>query len=31
MHDRARWTREIARAKDGSFRSGPWSATRLQP
>ena len=31
MHDRARWTREIAREKDGSFRTGPWSATRLQP
>jgi pyridoxamine 5'-phosphate oxidase len=31
MHDRARWTRELARERDGSFRSGPWSATRLQP
>lgn len=31
MHDRARWTRELTRQPDGSFKSGPWSATRLQP
>jgi pyridoxamine 5'-phosphate oxidase len=31
MHDRARWTREVARQGDGSFKTGPWSATRLQP
>jgi pyridoxamine 5'-phosphate oxidase len=30
IHDRARWTRELARAGDG-FRAGPWSASRLQP
>ena len=31
MHDRARWTRELTRQPDGSFKAGPWSATRLQP
>lgn len=31
MHDRARWTREVTRAADGSFRTGAWSVTRLQP
>ena len=31
IHDRARWTRTLERAADGSLRPGPWSATRLQP
>jgi pyridoxamine 5'-phosphate oxidase len=31
IHDRARWTRALERAADGSVRPGPWSATRLQP
>ena len=31
MHDRARWVRSLARQPDGAFKSGPWSATRLQP
>lgn len=31
IHDRARWTRELAPRADGSFEAGPWSATRLQP
>jgi pyridoxamine 5'-phosphate oxidase len=31
MHDRARWVRQLTREADGSFRSGAWSATRLQP
>jgi pyridoxamine 5'-phosphate oxidase len=31
MHDRARWVRALARQPDGSFHSGAWSATRLQP
>lgn len=31
IHDRARWTRSLTRAADGSLRPGPWSATRLQP
>jgi pyridoxamine 5'-phosphate oxidase len=30
LHDRARWTRTLEREGAG-FRSGPWSATRLQP
>jgi pyridoxamine 5'-phosphate oxidase len=30
IHERARWTRSLTTAADG-FRSGPWSATRLQP
>ena len=29
-HDRAVWTRALARAGDG-FAGGPWTATRLQP
>ena len=29
-HDRALWTRTLARASDG-FRGGVWHATRLQP
>ena len=31
IHDRARWTRELAPQADGFFSAGPWSATRLQP
>jgi pyridoxamine 5'-phosphate oxidase len=31
IHDRARWTRPLQRAADGSMRPGPWSVTRLQP
>lgn len=31
IHDRARWTRVLQRAADGSMRPGPWSVTRLQP
>ena len=31
MHDRARWVRELVRQPDGSFKTGAWSATRLQP
>ena len=31
IHDRARWTRSLERAADGSMRPGPWSVTRLQP
>jgi pyridoxamine 5'-phosphate oxidase len=31
IHDRARWTRELTRQPDGSFKSGPWKVTRLQP
>ncbi len=31
VHDRARWTRALARQSDGSFQAGAWSATRLQP
>ena len=30
IHDRALWTRRLARASD-TFTGGPWSATRLQP
>jgi pyridoxamine 5'-phosphate oxidase len=30
IHDRARWTRKVT-AVGSSFRTGPWSATRLQP
>lgn len=30
IHDRARWTRTVT-ASGNSFRTGPWSATRLQP
>ncbi len=29
-HDRAAWTRALARAGEG-YRGGPWTATRLQP
>lgn len=31
VHDRARWTRRLARLPGGSFEPGPWSVTRLQP
>jgi pyridoxamine 5'-phosphate oxidase len=31
IHDRARWTRALQRAADGSMRPGPWSVSRLQP
>ncbi len=31
IHDRARWTRDLTPEGDGFFRSGAWSATRLQP
>ena len=31
IHDRARWTRSLKLAADGSVRTGPWSVTRLQP
>ena len=31
IHDRARWTRALERAPDGSMRPGPWAVTRLQP
>jgi pyridoxamine 5'-phosphate oxidase len=30
IHDRARWQRHVT-ASGGSFRTGAWSATRLQP
>ena len=30
IHERARWTRSLTTAGD-AFRTGPWSATRLQP
>jgi pyridoxamine 5'-phosphate oxidase len=31
IHDRARWTRELAADDAGGFRRGNWSSTRLQP
>jgi pyridoxamine 5'-phosphate oxidase len=31
IHDRARWTRTLKESASGSFRPGPWTATRLQP
>jgi pyridoxamine 5'-phosphate oxidase len=31
IHDRARWTRSVTAGSGGSFRTGAWSATRLQP
>jgi pyridoxamine 5'-phosphate oxidase len=31
IHDRARWTRSLQLAANGSVRPGPWSVTRLQP
>jgi hypothetical protein len=30
IHERARWTRSLTTSADGP-RTGPWSATRLQP
>ncbi|HUN26596.1 MAG TPA: pyridoxamine 5'-phosphate oxidase [Steroidobacteraceae bacterium] len=31
IHDRARWTRPLARRPDGSLEIGAWRVTRLQP
>ena len=31
LHDRARWTRELAAEADGVFHRGPWHHARLQP
>ncbi|HSY04928.1 MAG TPA: pyridoxamine 5'-phosphate oxidase [Steroidobacteraceae bacterium] len=31
VHDRALWTRTLQKGAGGTFRPGPWSATRLQP
>lgn len=31
IHDRARWTRELAPRPDGLYDVGPWAVTRLQP
>jgi pyridoxamine 5'-phosphate oxidase len=31
IHDRARWTRELALAEDGTCQAGSWTVTRLQP
>ena len=31
LHDRARWTREVALSCGAAPVAGPWSATRLQP
>ncbi|HUN76143.1 MAG TPA: pyridoxamine 5'-phosphate oxidase [Steroidobacteraceae bacterium] len=31
IHDRARWTREVAPQSSGSFKAGSWTVTRLQP
>jgi pyridoxamine 5'-phosphate oxidase len=31
LHDRARWTRSLAKRPDGLFETGPWTSTRLQP
>lgn len=31
LHDRARWTRELATSCSATPVAGPWSATRLQP
>ncbi len=31
LHDRARWTRELAPAGDGRFHAEPWRHQRLQP
>ncbi len=31
IHDRARWTRALHPAADGTLHAGPWSVTRLQP
>lgn len=31
LHDRARWTRELAQGPDGGLRGGAWHHARLQP
>jgi pyridoxamine 5'-phosphate oxidase len=31
LHDRARWTRDLAPTDGGTFQSGPWHHVRLQP
>ena len=31
VHDRARWTRSLVAEAPGTFRTGPWRATRLYP
>jgi len=31
IHDRARWERSLEQADDGSFTTGEWTGTRLQP
>lgn len=31
IHDRARWSRPLARLEDGRMEAGAWSVTRLQP
>jgi pyridoxamine 5'-phosphate oxidase len=31
IHDRARWTRELTPTSEHEFRTGVWTATRLQP
>jgi pyridoxine/pyridoxamine 5'-phosphate oxidase len=31
IHDRARWTRELAPLSEHEFTGGSWTATRLQP
>ena len=31
LHDRARWTRELAKGSDGSIAAGAWHHQRLQP
>jgi pyridoxamine 5'-phosphate oxidase len=31
LHDRGRWNRSLERQDDGSFTTGNWTATRLQP
>ena len=31
LHDRARWTRELAALEGGGFKAGPWHHIRLQP
>jgi pyridoxamine 5'-phosphate oxidase len=31
LHDRARWTRELAPVEGGAFHAGPWHHQRLQP
>jgi len=31
IHDRARWTRTLKKKADGTFDTGPWMSTRLQP